>query len=70
MFGFLMSTFISLISGGGTGWTTSSERAKLAQAMKDAGKTGYAENDSGAWERHLEAIRSMPQPDNWNTLPR
>jgi hypothetical protein len=66
MFGLFISTFISLISGGGTGWTTSAERAELAQAIKDAGKTGYAESDSGSWERHLEAM-AQPQPDDWNT---
>jgi hypothetical protein len=64
MLHFLFATFFSIVSGCGTGWTTQEERDELAQAMKDAGKIGYAESEPGAWERHLEAL-NQPQPKEW-----
>ena len=61
---FIMATFVSLITTGSTGWTTQEERDELAKAMKEAGKTGYAESDPGAWERHVASLNE-PQPANW-----
>jgi hypothetical protein len=65
MFGFFfIATFLNLLDGNGTGWTTKQERDELAEAMRASGKTGYAQYRAGSWEKHLEAL-DKPQPRDW-----
>jgi hypothetical protein len=64
MLNFLFSTFVSLVTGCGTGWTTQEKQDELSWIMKESGKTGYVQSDPGAWKRHLAQFQK-PQPPEW-----